>query len=259
MCIVTLWTPIYAFIEFTGQLCVFSMLEVFKWLLYIKYIVKKCKQIFYGLCLFLYAQTVLNTSTLRIFPVKQFRVFLYLLKFNDLTYCILEQLVLSFYSQWIRSKYQPVCIPIYIQQDATLTVYIWKMLCMFRVVPPPETCTTVSRYKPCNVASCCMYIRILLRCTDPWTLNINQYTLMLFSRIHTCSDDYLIYRDSTKLPQFKAIHMRYRFCRIHRHLVLIKPRHTWFSGVEVYISATKFTQKVLYWICTYFVRLRNNE
>ena len=37
---------------------------------------------------------------------------------------------------------------------------------------PPETCRAVSRQnKLCNVASCWMYIRILLRCTDPWTLN----------------------------------------------------------------------------------------
>jgi hypothetical protein len=103
--------------------------------------------------------------------------------------------------------------------------YIWKLLCMFRVVPPsiirsaynciysiwylshrycylplaagssngltstrccryswlrswwwvvvpPETCRAVSRYnKLCNAASCWIYIRILLRCTDPWTLN----------------------------------------------------------------------------------------
>jgi hypothetical protein len=37
---------------------------------------------------------------------------------------------------------------------------------------PPETCRAVSRYnKLCNVASCWIYIGILLRCTDPWTWN----------------------------------------------------------------------------------------
>jgi len=38
--------------------------------------------------------------------------------------------------------------------------YIWKLLYMFQVVVPPETCTAVSRYnKLCNVASCWTYIR----------------------------------------------------------------------------------------------------
>jgi hypothetical protein len=36
---------------------------------------------------------------------------------------------------------------------------------------PPETCRAVSRYnKLCNVASCLIYIRIFLRCTDLWKL-----------------------------------------------------------------------------------------
>jgi len=40
------------------------------------------------------------------------------------------------------------------------------------VVVPPETCRAVSRQnKLFNVASCWIYIRILLQCTDPWTLN----------------------------------------------------------------------------------------
>jgi hypothetical protein len=38
---------------------------------------------------------------------------------------------------------------------------------------PPETCRAVSRYnKLCNVAHFWIYIGILLRCTDPWTLNL---------------------------------------------------------------------------------------
>ena len=41
----------------------------------------------------------------------------------------------------------------------------------WRVMVTPETCTAVSgSNKLCNVASCWIYIRILLRCTDPWTL-----------------------------------------------------------------------------------------
>jgi len=40
------------------------------------------------------------------------------------------------------------------------------------MVVPPETCRAVSRWnKLCNVASCWIYIRIFLRCRDPWTLN----------------------------------------------------------------------------------------
>jgi hypothetical protein len=39
------------------------------------------------------------------------------------------------------------------------------------VVMPPETCR---KNKRCNVASCWLSIRILLRCTDPWTLNTHQ-------------------------------------------------------------------------------------
>ena len=38
---------------------------------------------------------------------------------------------------------------------------------------PPKTCRAVSRYnKLCNVASCWIYIGIVLRCTDTWTLNL---------------------------------------------------------------------------------------
>jgi hypothetical protein len=38
---------------------------------------------------------------------------------------------------------------------------------------PPKTCRAVSRYnKLSNVASCWIYIGIFLRCTDPWTLDI---------------------------------------------------------------------------------------
>jgi hypothetical protein len=41
--------------------------------------------------------------------------------------------------------------------------YIWKLLYMFRVVLPPEICRAVSRYnKLCSVASCWIYIGILL-------------------------------------------------------------------------------------------------
>ena len=40
------------------------------------------------------------------------------------------------------------------------------------VVVPTETCRAVSRQnRLCNVASWWINIRILLRCTDPWTLN----------------------------------------------------------------------------------------
>ena len=40
------------------------------------------------------------------------------------------------------------------------------------VAVTPETCIAVYRYnKLCNVASCWIYTRIFLRCTDPWTLN----------------------------------------------------------------------------------------
>ena len=40
------------------------------------------------------------------------------------------------------------------------------------VMVPLKTCRAVSRKnKLCNVASCWIYIRILLHCTDPWTLN----------------------------------------------------------------------------------------
>jgi hypothetical protein len=40
------------------------------------------------------------------------------------------------------------------------------------VVVARETCRAVSRYnKLCNVTSCWIYIRILLQCTDLWTLN----------------------------------------------------------------------------------------
>jgi len=41
---------------------------------------------------------------------------------------------------------------------------------------PPETCRAVFRWnKLCNVASCWIYIRIFLRCTDPGTLNKGQF------------------------------------------------------------------------------------
>jgi len=46
-----------------------------------------------------------------------------------------------------------------------LRSWLWVMV-------PPETCRAVSGWnKLCNVASCWIYIRILLRCTDPWKLN----------------------------------------------------------------------------------------
>ena len=42
------------------------------------------------------------------------------------------------------------------------------------VVVSPEICRAVSMYnKLCNAASCWIYIRILLRCTDPWALNFS--------------------------------------------------------------------------------------
>jgi len=45
--------------------------------------------------------------------------------------------------------------------------------CWWWVVVPPETCRAVSRYnKLCNVASCWIYIRMFLRYTDPWMLNL---------------------------------------------------------------------------------------
>ena len=48
---------------------------------------------------------------------------------------------------------------------------------------PHETCRAVSRYnKLCNVASCWIYsyIRILLRCTEPWTLNLVEISYRSF-------------------------------------------------------------------------------
>jgi len=51
------------------------------------------------------------------------------------------------------------------------------------VVVPPETCRAVSRYnKLCNVASCWIYIKIFLQCTDPWTLH-NKRILARNSRV----------------------------------------------------------------------------
>jgi hypothetical protein len=55
-----------------------------------QYIAKESKLIFYDLGSSLFAQALLHTSALSIFTAKQFRVFLYSLKINDLTYCILE-------------------------------------------------------------------------------------------------------------------------------------------------------------------------
>lgn len=69
---------------------IFSVLVIFKWLLYLKCIVKKCKPIFYDLGPSLFAQALLHTSALRNFPARQFHVLSYSLKINDLTYCILE-------------------------------------------------------------------------------------------------------------------------------------------------------------------------
>jgi len=44
------------------------------------------------------------------------------------------------------------------------------------VMVPPETCRAVSgQNKLCNVASCWIYIRILLRCMDSWMLNCHHY------------------------------------------------------------------------------------
>jgi hypothetical protein len=41
------------------------------------------------------------------------------------------------------------------------------------VVVPPEKCRAISiQSKLCNVASCWIYIRIFLRCTNPWTLRL---------------------------------------------------------------------------------------
>jgi hypothetical protein len=95
---------------------------------------------------------------------------------------------------------------------------------------------TVSRYKLCNVASCLIHIRILLWCTDPWTL-ISTSTLWCSSIVYTHMQLTIILFTETppNLAQFKAIHRCYRFCKIHRHLVLIKPRHTCSRGVQVYI------------------------
>ena len=46
------------------------------------------------------------------------------------------------------------------------------------VMVPPETCKQFpDKNKLCNVASCWIYIRILLQCTDPWTLK--KYPLIL--------------------------------------------------------------------------------
>jgi hypothetical protein len=50
------------------------------------------------------------------------------------------------------------------------------------VVVPPKTCRAVSRYnKLCNVPSCWIYIRILLRCTD--TLPVKKIKLYYFLKI----------------------------------------------------------------------------
>jgi hypothetical protein len=82
--------------------------------------------------------------------------------------------------------------------------YIWKLLYMFRVVPPPSirsansyiyiiwylshrycylplaACRAVSRYnKLCSVASCWIYIGIFLRCTDQCMLNLQFYNAVI--------------------------------------------------------------------------------
>ena len=53
------------------------------------------------------------------------------------------------------------------------------------VMVPSETCRAVSRWnKLRNVASCWIYIRILLRCTDPWTLKKKRNHVYLNARTH---------------------------------------------------------------------------
>jgi hypothetical protein len=45
-----------------------------------------------------------------------------------------------------------------------------------------ETCRAVSiQYKLCNVASCRTYIRIFLRCTDPWMLYLYIYSFCVLN------------------------------------------------------------------------------
>jgi len=84
----------------------------------------------------------------------------------------------------IRSSYNCV-YSIWYLSDICVTNTRWCRYSCFRswwlVVVPPEACRAVSRYnKQCNVASCWIYIRIFLRCTDPWTLNWTLKSLTLF-------------------------------------------------------------------------------
>ena len=55
-----------------------------------------------------------------------------------------------------------LCIPCISNKMQRYNVYyIWKLLYMFRVEVPPETCRAASRYnKLCNVAYCWIYIGI---------------------------------------------------------------------------------------------------
>jgi hypothetical protein len=86
MYIITLWYPnVPSWNVQSNFIYIFYMVVVLKWLLYMKYIVKKLKSVFCDLCPSLFAQAILHTSALSICSAKQFRVFLYSLKINDLT------------------------------------------------------------------------------------------------------------------------------------------------------------------------------